>query len=185
VQTILPYENLYRWFGSDGCERQVYWKHHPAPGEPITVGRGALAAVETPIGRGGGAICYDYDYAQMALQHARLGVDVVALPSSDWRGIDPIHAQMATLRAISGGFSLIRSTRFGLSVIVDPYGRIRARHSSFEGGGTVLIGEVPRHRLPTWYTTIGNAPVYLCSVFLLAIAAHAYRQRRSKAVRAQ
>jgi len=116
----------------------------------------------------------------MALQHARLGVDVVALPSSDWRGIDPIHAQMATLGAISGGFSLIRSTRFGLSVIADPYGRIRAWHSSFEGGRTV-IGEVPRHPPRTWYTTIGNAPVYLCAVFLLVVAAHAYCRRHSRA----
>jgi apolipoprotein N-acyltransferase len=93
------------------------------------------------------------------LEHARLGVDVVALPSSDWRAIDPIHSQMAALGAIAGGFSVIRSTRFGLSAIIDPLGRIRAWHSSFEGGAPVLIAEVPRHHLDTVYARVGDVLV--------------------------
>jgi apolipoprotein N-acyltransferase len=80
------------------------------------LGHGPLAAVDASFGRASGAICYDYP--KMALEHARLGVDVIALPSSDWRGIDPLHAQMAVLGAIAGGFSVVRSTRFGLSAII-------------------------------------------------------------------
>jgi apolipoprotein N-acyltransferase len=167
---ILPYQNEYRWFGPEGVERQAYWKHHPAPGEPVVVGHGPLAAVDTAFGRAGGAICYDYDYPQVALEHARLGVDVVALPSSDWRGIDPVHTQMAALGAVAGGFSLVRSTRFGLSAIVDPLGRMRAWHSSFEGGAPLLIAEVPRHHLNTVYAVAGDVLVFTCMVLLLAVA---------------
>ena len=168
-EQILPYQNKYRWFGPDGVERQAYWKHHPAPGEPAVVGHGPLAAVDTPFGRAGGAICYDYDYPEVALEHARLGVDVVALPSSDWRGIDPLHTQMAALNAIAGGFSVVRSTRFGLSAIVDPLGRMRGWHSSFEGGPHLLIAEVPRHHLKTVYAVTGDVLVFTCMVLLLAV----------------
>jgi apolipoprotein N-acyltransferase len=106
-EKILPYQNVYRWFGPDGVVHQEYWKHHPAPGEPIVAGHGPLGVVDASFGRASGAICYDYDYPAVALEHARLGVDVVALPSSDWRGIDPLHTQMASLGAIAGGFSRI------------------------------------------------------------------------------
>ena len=169
-EKILPYQNEYRWFGRDGVERQAYWKHHPAPGEPIVVGHGPLGAVDASFGRASGAICYDYDYPEIALEHARLGVDVVALPSSDWRGIDPIHTQMSALGAIAGGFSLVRSTRFGLSAIIDPLGRMRAWHSSFEGGTPLLIAEVPRRHLNTVYSHIGDVVVYACMAFLIALA---------------
>jgi apolipoprotein N-acyltransferase len=57
-----------------------------------------------------GALCYDYDFPALAAQHGSLGVDLVALPSSDWRGIDPIHTQMAAVRAIEQGVSIVRST---------------------------------------------------------------------------
>ena len=166
---ILPYQNEYRWFGPDGVERQAYWKHHPAPGEPAVVGHGPLAAVDASFGRASGAICYDCDYPEMALEHARLGVDVIALPSSDWRGIDPLHAQMAVLGAIAGGFSVVRSTRFGLSAIIDPLGRIRGWHSSFEGGDLLLMADVPRRHLSTVYAIIGDIPVYMCMALLLAL----------------
>ena len=168
-EKTLPYQNVYRWFGPDGAVHQEYWKHHPAPGEPIVAGHGPLGAVDASFGRGSGAICYDYDYPAMALEHARLGVDIVGLPSSDWRGIDPLHAQMASLGAIAGGFSLVRSTRSGLSAIIDPHGRTRGWHSSFEGGAPILIAEVPRHHLNTVYASVGDVLVYMCMALLIAL----------------
>jgi apolipoprotein N-acyltransferase len=168
-QEILPYQNKYRWYGPDGTERQVYWKHHPAPGEPAVTGHGPLTAVDTSFGRASGAICYDYDYPELPLEHARLGVDVVALPSSDWRGIDPLHSQMAALQAIAGGFSVVRSTRLGLSAIIDPLGRVRGWHSSFEGGAPLLVADVPRHHLDTVYARVGDVLVYACMALLIAL----------------
>ena len=76
---------------------------------------------------------------------------------------------MAALGAIAGGFSLVRSTRFGLSAIIDPLGRIRAWHSSFEGGSPVLMADVPRHRLNTVYASIGDSLVYGCLAFRVAL----------------
>lgn len=178
---ILPYQNEYRWFGPDGVERQAYWKHHPAPGEPAVIGRGPMAAVDASSGRASGAICYDYDYPEVALEHGRLRVDVVALPSSDWRGIDPLHTQMAALGAVAGGFSLVRSTRFGLSAIIDPLGRMRGWHSSFEGGDRLLIAEIPRHHLNTVYARTGDVLVYTCMAFLVALVGWGTISRRAGA----
>jgi apolipoprotein N-acyltransferase len=161
-----PYRNEYRWFGSDGTERQVYQKHHPAPGEPGLVGTGPTGPIEVDAVRGSGAICYDYDYPDVPTSHARLGVDVVALPSSDWRGIDPEHTQMARVRAIQGGFSLVRATRFGTSAIFDPLGRTRAWHSSFEGGDRVLVADVPRRHLRTIYALTGDVLPWVALGFL-------------------
>ena len=79
------------WIRPDGEIDHVYLKHEPVPGEPAVRGMEPMTVVETPLGRASGAICYDYDFPYLAARHARLNVDIMALPSSDWRGIDPIH----------------------------------------------------------------------------------------------
>lgn len=71
------------------CRACTYQKHHPVPGEPSIRGTEPLRVLARPYGRVGGAICYDYDFPALAREHARLGADLVVVPSSDWRGIDP------------------------------------------------------------------------------------------------
>jgi apolipoprotein N-acyltransferase len=172
------YENKYVWVRPDGTLDHVYRKHHPVPGEPATPGVEAFRTVETAAGRATGAICYDFDFPALALAQARLGIDLAVVPSSDWRGIDPLHTQMAAVRAIEGGFSLLRSTRFGLSAGVDAYGRPRGWSSSFEAAPRVLLVALPRHRVPTLYTVIGDAFVGLCAGLLAGAAALGLAARR-------
>ena len=162
------YENKYVWVRPDGAVDHHYLKHHPVPGEPAVVGTGLPRIVETDAGRATGAICYDYDFPALPLAQARLGLDLAVVPSSDWRGIDPIHAQMASLRAIEGGFSLLRSTRFGLSAAFDPYGRARGWQSSFESTTRVMVTALPKAGVRTLYTTIGDSFVLLCALFVVA-----------------
>lgn len=157
------FQNKLVWVRPDGRVDHEYWKHHPAPGEPAVVGTQALTAVDDPeLGRMGGALCYDYDFPSLAAEHGDLGIDLVALPSSDWRGIDPIHTQMAAVRAIEQGFSIVRSTRFGLTGGIDPQGRLRAWSSSFEGASRVTIVDLPRHASWTLYRHIGDLFGWLC-----------------------
>jgi apolipoprotein N-acyltransferase len=78
---------------------------------------------------------------------------------------------MAVLGALAGGFSVVRSTRFGLSAIIDPLGRIRGWHSSFEGGDLLLMADVPRRHLSTVYAIIGDIPVYMYMALLIALLA--------------
>jgi apolipoprotein N-acyltransferase len=124
--------------------------------EAAFVGRLSALARDHAVGIAAGAICYDYDFPALALAHARLGVALVALPSSDWAGIDPMHTQMAAVRAIEGGFSLLRSTRMGLSAGIDAHGRLRGWLSSNESDDRVLVVTLPAQRVPTLYSTLGD-----------------------------
>ena len=176
----LLYENVLLWLGADGTVVTRYLKHRPAPGEPAVVGTGPLPVQDTPLGRMGAALCYDEDHPALGLEQGRARVDLVALPSSDWRGIDPIHTQMAGVRAVEHGMSILRSTRMGLSAGIDPLGRMRAWQSSFESGERVMRVALPRHRLPTVYAVVGDVLVWACGLFLVALAAGALRARVSE-----
>jgi apolipoprotein N-acyltransferase len=176
----LTYRNEYRLVLNDGSVLPAYAKHHPMIGEPAIAGTGPAPIAERPWGRLSGAICYDYDFPAMGLERARAGADLVAVPASDWRGIDPVHSQMAAVRAIESGHAVLRSTRFGLSIAVDAYGRTRAWHSSFEAGSPILLAELPRARVRTLYALWGDAPVGVAAaVIAAAIAAKLLRRRAS------
>jgi apolipoprotein N-acyltransferase len=176
----LRYENAYVLVRPDGVVEHRYLKHHPVPGEPAVVGEGPLPIwTSDALGRVSGAICYDYDFPGLAREHARADVDLVALPSSDWRGIDPIHTQMAQLRAIEGGHSIVRSTRFGLAGGIDPAGRIRGRLSAFEGERRILLLSLPARGRWTLYGWAGEWFVLVCAALLGTAVAGTLRECRS------
>lgn len=166
----LRYENVYVLARPDGGIEQRYLKHHPVPGEPALPGREPVPVWTSELlGRVSGAICYDFDFPALAREHARAEVDLVALPSSDWRGIDPIHSEMARLRAIEGGFSIVRSTRFGLATGIDATGRMRGRLSAFEGERRILMLSLPRRRTWTLYGWAGEWFVLVCALGLATL----------------
>jgi apolipoprotein N-acyltransferase len=183
----LEYENAYVLVRPDGGVEHRYLKHHPVPGEPAVTGTGPVSVwTSETLGRVSGAICYDYDFPGLAREHARADVDLVALPSSDWRGIDPIHTQMAQLRAIEGGHSIVRSTRFGLAAGIDPGGRIRGRLSAFAGERRILLLSLPARGRWTFYGWAGEWFVLVCAALLgmaLAVTLRACRSSRSPAER--
>lgn len=117
----------------------------------------------------------------MALEHAASGAGLVVVPSSDWRGIDPYHTQMARLRAIEGGFSVFRPVRAATSAAFDAYGRMRASMPFFENNSRVFTASVPTERVPTLYAVIGDSPAVLCGSYLLMVWAIAMRGRREPA----
>jgi len=169
------YRNEFRVFLHDGTVAPPYAKHHPVPGEPARAGVGPAPIIAREWGRLSGAICYDYDFPRMARDRA--GADVVAVPASDWRGIDPVHAQMAAVRAIESGHSVVRATRFGLSLAVDPYGRVRGWRSAFEPGAGEMITQVPRSRVSTPYAFWGDAPLAGGVILLSALIVQRLRRR--------
>ncbi|MBC8193089.1 MAG: apolipoprotein N-acyltransferase [Candidatus Marinimicrobia bacterium] len=160
------YENKYIIIDSTGSIRSTYLKHEPVPGEPCTKGTEPHTVYNMDGTRLGGAICYDLDFPVLGRDISKLGADLVAVPSSDWRGIDPIHTQMAAMRAIEGGFSLIRSTRWGLSATVDPYGRVLGQLSDFNSDEKILVSSVPLKGQQTIYSLLGDW-VILVGLFLL------------------
>jgi apolipoprotein N-acyltransferase len=173
----LQVENKYIWIGPGGDVVDTYLKHKPVPGEPSIAGDGRARVVETGFGKATGAICFDFDYPQVGLDRARRGADIVFLPSSDTAGVDPFHTQIAAVRAIEGGFSVIRSTRMGLSAGIDPVGRIRGWLSANETDQRILLVTVPTNSIWTLYSVIGDALAYAALAFLVFVIVVRIRNR--------
>ena len=174
------YDNKYVWFAADGAIVETYRKHHPVPGEPSLRGTAPLTAHDHAWGRAAGAICYDYDFPAMARAHGRLGAGLVVVPSSDWRGIDPFHTQLARIGAISGGFSLVRPVRWATSAAFDAYGRTRATMAAFEGDERIMLATVPITPVPTLYRRVGDAPLVTLALALLALVGWRARPGRAR-----
>lgn len=161
------YHNKYVFVLSDGSIDQEYLKHQPVPGEPAIKGLSHQQSAWIDSVRIGGAICYDYDFPYLARDNRKAGADIIGLPASDWRGIDPLHTQMAAFRAIEQGNSIVRSTRFGLSAAITPYGIMTAQMSSFDSNSKIMLAQVPLHPVRTLYSVIGDLFIWICLFGLL------------------
>jgi len=172
----LSVDNKYEWLGPGGSV-EVYRKHFIVPADPNIKGDAPLRVLDRPWGKAAGAICYDYDSPAIALAHARGGAGLIALPASDWRGIDPYHTLMARVRAIEGGMSVVRPTRAATSMAFDQYGRIRASMSAWEDNDRVMLATVPTTQVATLYTKLGNWPVTLAMLVLVTAVLTSRRRR--------
>jgi len=168
-ESPFTYENRYLLIDSKGDIIHSYLKHQPVPGEPAIKGTDPLQIFEVEGTNLGGVICYDYDFPYLAKEYGNIKADIVAVPSSDWRGIDPLHTRMAAFRAIEQGQSLLRSTRFGLSAAINPYGEMLSQMSSFDSNNKIMISQLPLKGTTTVYSLIGDIIVYLSIAFILFI----------------
>jgi len=161
------YENKFVFINEKGQIEYSYLKHQPVPGEPAKQGTKPFKTVQISESKIGGAICYDYDFPYIAQGFGKLKADIVAVPSSDWRGIDPLHTRMSAFRAIEQGHSIIRSTRFGLSAIISPYGDMISQSSSFDKNNKIMIANIQAKGIETIYSVIGDIFICFCFGFLI------------------
>ncbi len=131
-------------------------------------GKSPLKVVDIKGTKVAAAICYDYDFPYLAKGYGAIGADMVILPSSDWRGIDPLHTEMAAFRAVEQGHSILRSTRFGLSAGITPYGEMVSQMSSFDNNDKIMYSQLPTKGVTTLFSVIQDSFVYLCIGFLLS-----------------
>lgn len=161
----LLFENKYLWITPEGAIADDYWKRHPVPGEGSVAGKVPAKIVETAYGKMSGGICYDYDFPHIALDNARGGAGVVFVPSGDWRGIDPLHSNMARFNAVAAGVSMVRSVRGATSFASDPYGRIRGTLRFNEPGDGVMLASVPVDKVETLYASAGDVVPFFTAAF--------------------
>lgn len=182
LEGMARFENKYTWLGPEGLV-ETYFKHHPVPGEGSVRGEEPLVVHERPWGRAAGAICYDYDFPALGQAHARQDAGLVFVPSSDWKGIDPIHTQMAAVRGIEGGYSVLRPVRWATSAATDAHGRARATMSWFEDDERLMLARLPTTRVPTLYSRIGDVLPALSVLVLLAGAVPLLPRRGARRAR--
>ncbi|MFD8221035.1 nitrilase-related carbon-nitrogen hydrolase [Streptomyces sp. NPDC059697] len=150
----------------DGKVLWTYQKAHPIPGsEKFTPGDGHVPVADTPYGRIANVICYDADFPAMM----RTRADIMLVPSHDWKAYGGAHTLKASLRAIEGGYSMVRQDAEGVSTAYDNKGRALATTDYFTTGRQTIVAYVPTHGGTTIYDRIGDLFAWLCLAGVAAL----------------
>lgn len=163
----LPH-NAAALFSSSG-ESERYFKSKPFGAEKKmhAAGDRAVAAPLAGSGMVGLNICFDSCFPCVMRDTARLGVDVLALPT-----IDPpsahhfmagMHNAYSPFRAAELGVPIVRADGYAFSSIVDARGRFVAEAPP---GEKVLLGDVRGNRR-TLYRVCGDWALYTGGVLFL------------------
>lgn len=150
----------------------TYFKRHLIPGleARYVPGEARLLLAGTPPTAV--AICKDLDFTSTALDHARLGAALMLVPAWDFEVDAWLHARMAVMRGIEGGFAVARSARDGLLTLSDDRGRILAETSAVGRDDVVsLVAELPVRGGATPYRLWGDGFGAGCVALALALAA--------------
>lgn len=115
-------------------------------------------------------ICYEVVYPDFVRDHAREAELLVTISNDTWFGSSwgpPQHLQMAAMRALENGRSMVRATNNGISALIDEKGRIVAQAPQFEAA--TLSGTVQLFSGHTPWSSWGDWPLLvLCGLLLLA-----------------
>lgn len=151
-------DNRIAFFDVQGEWRGDYRKTHLVPFfESYPRGRGERACAEVKGWRLGGVICQDDNFTDILRGYGRDGVQLLAIPTHDWRAVKDFHLENTILRAIETRTALVRGASGGISAIVSPRGELLRRLDHFQGGEGVIIAEVPVHDpVPTLYSRWGD-----------------------------
>ena len=153
----------------------VVWDYHkafPVPngdGQEIAPGPAIIPSIQTPLGRLANVICFDLDWVPYPRQAGLAQVGLMLVPSDDWLAVENDHANSAVYRAIENGFSMIRPSGKGVSLVVDALGRELARGEYYSTDRLTIVAEVPMQALPTLYSQIGDVFAYACIIALTVV----------------
>ncbi len=152
------------WFGF--LERMDFGQANFKRGEEQTI-------FESPAGKFGSLICFESTFSGYSRDHVRLGADfLVNITNDGWfgGGRGPLqHSESAVQRAIENGVTVLRSANTGISMLIDPAGRI-VESIDLDVEGMLFV---PVHTLPgqTPYTRWGQWIFFWMVVINLGITA--------------
>lgn len=103
-------------------------------------------------------ICYESTFPRLAREFVAEGAQLLVNITNDvWYGRTPMpyqHASMAVMRSVENRRSLARSANSGVSMMVEPHGRVLSRLPIFEEG--VLVEDLPLVSGTTFYSVRGD-----------------------------
>ena len=124
----------------------------------IVAGPREFSVTPTPHGAVGIAVCWDVHRLWIIRELAHVGAALILLPmDNDFNGtprFPPFHAADAVFRAVENRLAFGLGTINGLSLVIDPYGRITAEGKLNERG--VVVGETFTVSDRTLYTRFGD-----------------------------
>jgi apolipoprotein N-acyltransferase len=140
-----------------------------------------IPTIDTPYGRLAGVICCDIDFPYVIRQVSQKGVDILLNPSFEPTSENIIaHSQMAPFSAIANGMSIFRPTSMGISLAIDPYGRILGSMDATRVDERVFVVQLPNHHVHTVYSVVGELFGWmLVGGFVIMVGWAIYNSRRS------
>jgi apolipoprotein N-acyltransferase len=154
----LPLRPLLRWTEQYGM-----------PSEDLGAGA-EWRPMAWPGGSIGTSICFESAFGGISRELVGKGADLLAILTSDgWAGRSAAglqHLAFAPLRAVETRRAVARAGATGVSQLIDPYGRVLASQPMFRAG--IVVGDLPLRTDTTLYVRLGDWPVGLSALLLLA-----------------
>ncbi|MBN8235085.1 hypothetical protein JF544_07470 [Halobacillus kuroshimensis] len=175
-----PNENVLYIIDQNGEIAAEHYKYGGSFVEQTVEGDGDIPYVDTPYGRIAGVICWDKDFPAVMDQVGEKNIDLLFVPSADWKEISPYHTIAGTFRGLENGAAVITQTVNGMSMITDADGRTLAEMDHFTADDWTMHGHVPVEGKRTFYTAAGQYfPVcIIIAVILLLYVVFIRKQRK-------
>ena len=126
-------------------------------------------------------ICYESIFPELVRKFVERGAEFLVIITNDaWFGRTTApfqHAQMAVFRAIENRMSIARCANTGISMFIDPYGRIRKPSKWFEEA--VIVDDISLRSENTFYSRFGNIFTIVVTLFnILPLSIAALKKKR-------
>jgi apolipoprotein N-acyltransferase len=123
-----------------------------------------LRLLDTRLGKTAVVICFEAMFPELVRARMNAGAEVLVNLSNDaWLGDDAgpkQHASMTIFRAVENRTWVVRATTTGVSMVIDPYGHVRAQASMLTAA--VLHASIVPLRVDTVYKRYGDVFAYAC-----------------------
>src|SRR5574341_157477 len=124
---------------------------------------------DSPKGKFASLVCFEMAFPNLVRKFAKKGASfLVNITNDSWFGrtAGPSqHAAMSIMRAIENRISIARCANSGISLLVDPYGRIIEKSGLFQTLN--LIGEIPLKNHETFFSKHGNWVAIISTILSL------------------
>jgi apolipoprotein N-acyltransferase len=129
-------------------------------------------------------ICFESIFPQLAREFQQRGAEFLVIITNDgWFGRTPApyqHAAIAVFRAIENRISIARCANTGVSMIIDPFGRVSHETPIFEEH--TVVADLPLWSQETFYQRHGEWAGPICCLIAVVMLAAAVVKRKSDQV---
>jgi apolipoprotein N-acyltransferase len=118
------------------------------------------------------------DFQSYLTQAGKKNIDILLVPGSDWKEIDPIHTEMASFRAVENGFNFVRQAQKGYSLSANYLGQTISSIDYFNTDDKVMISHVPMKGTDTIYSIMGDYFAWISVSAFVVLAIYTFLKRK-------